>query len=58
MFQALNQAEGISIILVTHDPVVTQHARRTIQLHDGLVVDEARPETLLTPGAEAPRGAA
>jgi len=56
MFQELNQAEGISIILVTHDPTVAQHARRTIQIHDGVVVDGAAPE-LLPPGAEAPRGA-
>jgi len=58
MFQELNQAEGISIILVTHDPVVAQHARRTIQLHDGLVVDEAGPETLLTSESDTPRGVA
>jgi ABC-type lipoprotein export system ATPase subunit len=58
MFQELNQAERISIILVTHDPVVAQHARRTIQLHDGLVVDEAGPETLLTSESDTPRGVA
>jgi ABC-type lipoprotein export system ATPase subunit len=58
MFQELHQAEGISIILVTHDPVVAQHARRIIQIHDGLVVDGAGPEAPLTTGADAPRGAA
>jgi ABC-type lipoprotein export system ATPase subunit len=58
MFQELNQAEGISIILVTHDPVVAQHAQRIIQIHDGLVVDGAGPEAPLTTGADAPRGAA
>jgi putative ABC transport system ATP-binding protein len=39
MFQELNEREGITIILVTHDAGVAQHARRTIRIHDGLIVD-------------------
>jgi ABC-type lipoprotein export system ATPase subunit len=58
MFQALNQAEGISIILVTHDPSVAQHARRIIQIHDGRVVEGAGPEASLTTGSATPRGTA
>jgi ABC-type lipoprotein export system ATPase subunit len=38
MFQHLNEREGITIILVTHDPGVAQHAKRTIRIHDGLIV--------------------
>ena len=41
MFQQLNEREGITIILVTHDPGVAQHAKRTIRIHDGLIVDGA-----------------
>ena len=41
MFQKLNQDEGITIILVTHDPGVAQHAKRTIRIHDGLIVPGA-----------------
>src|SRR5947207_3886149 len=41
MFQKLNQDEGITIILVTHDPGVAQHANRTIRIHDGLIVPGA-----------------
>ena len=38
MFQQLNERDGITIILVTHDPGVAQHARRSIKIHDGLIV--------------------
>ncbi len=39
MFQKLNTEDGITIILVTHDPTVAQHARRLIRIHDGVIVD-------------------
>jgi len=38
MFQHLNEREGLTIILVTHDPGVAQHARRVIRIHDGVIV--------------------
>ena len=41
MFQQLNQEEGITIILVTHDPNVAKHARRIIGISDGVIVDGA-----------------
>ncbi|MFH2125119.1 MAG: ATP-binding cassette domain-containing protein, partial [Pseudomonadota bacterium] len=41
LFQKLNQEGGITIILVTHDPMVARHGRRTIHIHDGLVVEGA-----------------
>ena len=37
MFQQLNQIDGITIILVTHDPGVAQHAQRIIRIKDGLI---------------------
>jgi len=40
MFQQLNQQDGITIILVTHDAQVARHARRIIQIHDGVIVDD------------------
>jgi ABC-type lipoprotein export system ATPase subunit len=39
MFQELNHKEGITVIMVTHDPHVAQWAQRVIHIHDGLIVD-------------------
>jgi ABC-type lipoprotein export system ATPase subunit len=41
MFQELNERDRITIILVTHDAGVAQHARRTIRIHDGVIADGA-----------------
>ena len=38
LFGRLNREDGITIILVTHDEEVAQHARRAIVLRDGQIV--------------------
>jgi len=40
MFQQLNEEEGITIILVTHDATVAQHARRIIRIRDGIIEND------------------
>jgi putative ABC transport system ATP-binding protein len=42
MFQQLNQEDGLTIILVTHDASVASHADRIIHIHDGVIVNGAQ----------------
>jgi putative ABC transport system ATP-binding protein len=41
LFQELNE-QGITIIMVTHDAEVAERAQRTIQIRDGLIIDDGR----------------
>lgn len=44
LMEQLNQEEGITLILVTHDKEVAQCARRQIVLRDGRIVSDSRTE--------------
>ena len=39
-FQELNEKHHRTIILITHEPYVAEHANRIIQLRDGLITDD------------------
>jgi len=39
MFQNLSEEDGITVVLVTHDPGVAHYARRVIRISDGLIAD-------------------
>jgi ABC-type lipoprotein export system ATPase subunit len=38
--RALNEAEGLTVILVTHDPEIARRAKRALVLIDGEVVSD------------------
>lgn len=40
LFRKLNDENGITLILVTHDPEIANNAKRTIRLRDGLVIED------------------
>jgi ABC-type lipoprotein export system ATPase subunit len=59
MLEKLNQQEGITIIIVTHDTNVANHAKRIIRMKDGVIVDEGSPMRVLrAPPPEVPVAAA
>ncbi len=44
IFQMLNREQGITIVLVTHEPDIARHAHRIVHLQDGLIIrDEPVP---------------
>ena len=54
IFQRLNRDQGITIVLVTHEADIAQHAERVVQMHDGIVEkDEVVVERLWAKSATA-----
>ena len=51
LFRRLNEEEGVTIILVTHDANVAQSAKRIIRITDGMVEAE-EPPTPAAPGGQ------
>jgi len=49
IFERLNREQALTVILVTHDPEVAQHARRIIHVRDGVIAEDA-PQTVETVG--------
>jgi putative ABC transport system ATP-binding protein len=40
IFQRLNQAQGLTVIVVTHNPEVAEYAGRVLQMRDGLLTSD------------------
>lgn len=41
-FQALNEKQGRTIILITHEHTVAEHAQRIITIRDGLIISDSK----------------
>jgi len=39
VMQALNR-DGVTIVMVTHEPIIAQHATREVRLQDGYVISD------------------
>jgi len=42
IIQQLNAEQGITVLIVTHDPFIARHARRILHMQDGLIVGDDR----------------
>ncbi len=55
ILQGLNREEGITVMLVTHDPFIARHTNRVIRLQDGrIVADELVHQPLVAGETERP----
>ncbi len=52
IFQRLNRQNGITVILVTHEPDVAAYASRMIHFRDGRIVNDERVAAPLDAEAE------
>jgi ABC-type lipoprotein export system ATPase subunit len=57
LFWQLNQEDGITVIVVTHDQAVGRHARRAIVIRDGQVTCDSRDFALATQALHSEEGA-
>jgi ABC-type lipoprotein export system ATPase subunit len=53
MFQDLSEQDGITVVLVTHDPGVAHAARRVIRISDGLIAEGIYDDQVAEPDPAA-----
>jgi putative ABC transport system ATP-binding protein len=47
LFQELNLNQGITVILVTHEPDIAEHAKRQIFFRDGQIISDKANEQVI-----------
>ena len=47
LFQTLNAEQGITVILVTHEPDIADHAKRQIVFRDGVVISDTMHQQMI-----------
>jgi macrolide transport system ATP-binding/permease protein len=57
LFRRLNAEDGLTVLLVTHDPGVAVHAGRIVQIRDGLLIDDERPRPTMEDWPPTPAAA-
>jgi putative ABC transport system ATP-binding protein len=55
VLQGLNRERGMTVVLVTHDPLIARHTERIVHLHDGQVTHNEIVENPLVADPEAAR---
>ncbi len=54
---ALNREQGVTIVLVTHEPDIAAYADRVVTMRDGKIISDERVAKAGSAGASAGRGA-
>jgi ABC-type lipoprotein export system ATPase subunit len=54
LFRTLNRDEGITVLIVTHDPRISQATNRTIRVEDGQLFEEPRGGFRREAGVDVP----
>ena len=42
ILKSLNEEEGVTLVIVTHDPAIASYAQRTVRIRDGKIVEQEK----------------